>query len=85
MPTGFDHTEIYYSPERKMHILITEPYHTAQNALMSLMDYSKGRDFDYVLAEEGTGVWYPGACMALLIGKKGSLNLLEHCSRHLPW
>lgn len=84
MPHGFDHIEIFYHPQSKTHILLTEPYHTAQKALQSLKVYADGRGFDYVLAKEGTGVWYPGACMALLVGKNGSLNLLEHCSSMLP-
>ena len=79
-PTGFDHTRVYYSPEHKIHILITEPYHTATEALSSLKKLSKcagGGCFDYAFGGKNRGLWNPGECWSLLVAKTGTKKYLD--------
>lgn len=70
LPGGFDHTEIYYFQHMKFHILITEPYHSTDEALESIskLAESKGKKFSYALGDKDHGLWYPGYCFSLLIG-----------------
>jgi len=86
LPAGFDHTRVYYSKEHKLHVIVTEPYHTAQNALLSLQKLAahKGKSFAHALGEKGRGLWYPGSCFALLAARAGSEEFLLKCVRLLP-
>lgn len=79
-PTGFDHTRVYYSPEHKVHILITEPYHTATEALSSLKKLSMcagGGCFDYSFGEKNRGLWNPGECWSLIVAKQNTKKYLD--------
>lgn len=78
-PPGFDHTRIYYSPARKLHILITEPYHSTDEAVKSLdrLDKANGEGgYSRAFGKAGTGIWNPGNCLVLLICKCSASNTL---------
>ena len=85
-PSGFDHSCVYYSPEHKLHILITEPYHTAGHALAEVKNLATraGADFAFSEGSQGSGLWYPGYCFPLLLAKRGTEKLLNFYAQALP-
>lgn len=86
LPHGFDHTEVFYSPRDRLHLLLTEPYHSAERALLSIQKMAAARNGEYGLAigAKGTGLWYPGACVPLLIAAKWAERRLEEFAAGLP-
>ncbi len=70
MPIGFDHTCVFYHPPTGLHIILTEPYHSTGMALLSLRKLAErlSGSFNFAEGKPGTGIWYPGSCMPLLVG-----------------
>lgn len=70
LPLGFDHTYVYYHPPTGLRIMLTEPYHSTGRALLSLRELAekRGGRFNFAEGKPGTGIWYPGSCMPLLVG-----------------
>lgn len=83
-PIGFDHTSIFYSSLHRIHILVTEPYHSAIDAFIGVKMAAGDHSFDYVFGREGRGLWFPGECYTLLIAKHGSKEFLKKCASVLP-
>ena len=85
-PLEFDHSCVYYSKEHKLHILITEPYHTAGQALSEVKKLAScaGVDFAFATGAHGSGLWYPGSCFTLLLARHGTEKLLEFYAQALP-
>lgn len=86
LPHGFDHTEVFYSPRDRLHLLLTEPYHSAEKALLSIQEMAADRNGEYGFAvgAKGAGLWYPGACVPLLIAAKRAERRLEEFAAGLP-
>lgn len=86
LPAGFDHTGVYYCPKRRMHILLTEPYHSTERALLALEELARKRGGFYSVAIglKGTGLWYPGPCIPLLVGSWRAEAAMEIFTTHLP-
>ncbi len=70
LPLGFYHTGVYYHPPTGLHIILTEPYHSTGMALLSLRKLAErlSGSFNFAEGKPGTGIWYPGSCMPLLVG-----------------
>ena len=85
-PPGFDHTGVYYSPRGRFHLLLTEPYHSTEKALLSIQSTAEARNGEYGFAVggAGTGLWYPGSCAPLLIAAKWAEWRLEEFAAGLP-
>ena len=85
-PKGLDHTAVYYSPRWKFHLLLTEPYHSAELALASVQSFADayGKGFSYAFGRQGVGLWNPGPCRPLLIAIKGAGVILEEFAARLP-
>ena len=85
-PYGFDRTGVYYYPPKNLHILITEPYHSTADALVSLTFLSQqcGAKFSYAVGQRGAGLWYPGHCFALLCAVDWADELLAEFAAALP-
>lgn len=89
LPGGFDHTCVFYSPKQYLHVLITEPYHTAREALASLdhmaINHYKGeQEYSWCIGKDGAGLWYPGHCFTLLVAREGHDAFLEWAADLLP-
>ena len=86
-PHGFDHTRVYYSPDDRCHILITEPYHSADEALESLYRMAGiggySGDIAHVVGREGAGLWNPGECVPLFVGRSDTQELLQFLAENL--
>jgi hypothetical protein len=83
----FDHTQVYYYPPMKIHILVTEPYYTADVPLESLRAFaaSVGGEFNFATGDVNRGLWYPGACSTLLIsGTHLYTEFLNYFAARLP-
>mgnify|MGYP000444484963 CR=1 FL=1 len=83
---GFDHTDVYYYPRRRIHILLTEPYHSTQEAQLSLQEMAAQKNGTYtcVVGRAGTGLWFPGACIPLLIAVEWADKILSEFAANLP-
>jgi hypothetical protein len=83
---GFDHTGVYYWPGGKLHFLLTEPYHSTKEALLSLrrLAAERSKDFSFVVGATGAGLWYPGACIPLLVAADGEDYELQCFAAGLP-
>lgn len=86
MPAGFDHTGVYYWPGGKMHLLLTEPYHSTQKALLSLQALAEEKNaaFSFSVGAAGSGLWFPGPCVALLVAAEGYDYELQCFAAGLP-
>lgn len=85
-PPGFDHTGVYYSPRGRFHLLLTEPYHSTETALLSIQSIAEARNGEYgfAIGGAGTGLWYPGSCVPLLIAARWAEWRLEEFAAGLP-
>jgi hypothetical protein len=85
-PEGFDHTRIFYYPEDKLHIMITEPYWAPEKALKGILFMPERRDadFSFAVGPEGAGLWYPGECRALIVARPSAQELIEKFASLLP-
>ena len=86
VPQGFDHTHVFYYPQQSLHVLITEPYHSIETALDSIYSISneKSKLFSYAIGDAGSGLWYPGSCMPLLLAKHNNSFALRRFANALP-
>ena len=86
LPEGFDHTGVYYWPRKRIHILLTEPYHSTQRALLALQEMAveKGGSYAFVVGRAGTGLWFPGPCIPLLIACEWADEFLGWFAADLP-
>lgn len=86
LPEGFDHTNVYYYPGGKFHILITEPYYSFVIPMESLSELARkeGKSFSYSFGDDVTGLWYPGNCFAMLVAEKEHGKLLSTFAERLP-
>ena len=85
-PDGFDHTGIYYWPRKRLHIMITEPYHSTEKALHGLQAMAKERNgtYSFSIGRESTGLWSPGNCVSLLVACDSAGEALEAMGMLLP-
>lgn len=87
-PPGFDHTKVFYSPDKQIHLCITEPYNSTDKALASLRELAaeKGKinAFSFAVAPQGLGLWNPGDCFPLLVCIEGHSNWLSQVALLLP-
>lgn len=76
---GFDHTHVYYWPPGRLYVLLTEPYHSTEDALRSVKMTARkaGKTFSYASGYAARGLWYPGACIPLLIARPGTCAVLK--------
>jgi hypothetical protein len=86
LPSGFDHTGVYYWPRKRLHILLTEPYHSTETALLSLQELAvaKNGTYSFAIGRAGHGLWHPGPCIALLIACEWSDEFLGWFADALP-
>ena len=85
-PSGLDQTGVYYWPAKRVHILITEPYHSTDRAIASLMEMaeSAGGEFSSCFGAAGSGLWYPGACFPVLVACLWAGEFLPQLAAALP-
>lgn len=87
-PDGFDHTEIFYSKARKLHVLITEPYHEtninrARKAMFDLSEACGKHIYLEAFGEKGRGLWNPGPCLSYLICRPGKFLPIDEKDRKI--
>ncbi len=80
-PRGFDHTGVYYWPLKRIHVLITEPYHSTAPAKAFLRSIGACSLVD---GRPGSGLWLPGPCKPLLVGPPGITFSLQWLADNLP-
>jgi len=84
-PSGFDHTQIFYHPEKKVHLVITEPYeYTSFAASFRVWKCLFGMNVSIIACKRGAGLWNPPHCIPVLIGKEKDMDFLIDIAKHLP-
>jgi hypothetical protein len=86
---GFDHTRMYLfqNGNNPQHLIMTEPYDHAINALHSLSEMTDrygGKPITY-LCKRGYGIWNPPSCTALFVVPSNSYLNLEYIASQLPY
>ncbi len=83
---GFDHTHVYYWKPGRLYVLLTEPYHSTEDALKSVKRSVRnaGMTFSYASCDIGRGLWYPGACVPILFARAGATAVLKGFMALMP-
>jgi hypothetical protein len=85
-PVGFDHSFVYYYKPERVHIILTEPYHSVDPALDGLRLHADvyGGGYSTMRGDKGTGIWFPPYTLPLLVSRPGTERLLEKFAAALP-
>ncbi len=84
-PSGFDHTEIFYFPKKKIYIVLTEPYaESVFSAAANVMHDLQSLTLSFVACKKGTGIWNPPHCIPVIIAKDEHKDFLVEIARKLP-
>lgn len=82
----FDHQKVFFCREHKIHVVLVEPYHTADKAIDAAAaahaEYELG--FSCAKGPQGSGVHYPGHCHPVVMSKAGFQDLCARLAEKLP-
>lgn len=82
----FDHQKVFFCRENKIHVVLVEPYHTADKAIDSAAaahaEYGLG--FSCAKGPMWSGIHYPGHCHPVVMAKTGFQDLCARLAEKLP-
>lgn len=83
----FDHKKILFAKDCRVHVVLVEPYHTADKAILAahLEHHERGLGFSHAKGPDGSGIHYPRACHPVIMARSGYQELCDRLAAKLPF